>query len=316
MNRRSLASWPAQRNIPLARRSPCSAAPDATASTADATPVPTQTHPTWITGKAPPAADLLVPGTSESGLASHLHPSPGILLFPQPAPAIALRSPVQQSWLPSDFTASRGIHCQPVWAGSPQPAPCGFHREMEMHIRVPGTAPSSLPRACRPRDGSPTALSLEAALSLGLCPRAGGREAACTEPAGQSWSSCSDLREYTSQGMLMAKGIAVRDKQGARQQPQTQLSLQTLPKRNLSKIPINALGISLNNPASRTFLPLENPPEGCGAGELEGSNPFVHSWDAWHCSEPQLPAQPLPQCFAFYGSPSREASRGRMQENT
>lgn len=149
MNRRSLASWPAQRNIPLAPQSPCSAAPDATASTADAMLLPTQTHPTWRTGKPPPPADLLVCGTSESGLASHLHPSPGILLFPQPAPAAAPHSPVQQSWLPSDFTASRGIHCQAVWAGSPQPAPYGFHREMEMHIRVPGTAPSSLPRACR-----------------------------------------------------------------------------------------------------------------------------------------------------------------------
>lgn len=53
VNRRSLASWPAERNIPLARWSPCSATPDTTPSTADATLVPTQTHPTWITGKNP-----------------------------------------------------------------------------------------------------------------------------------------------------------------------------------------------------------------------------------------------------------------------
>lgn len=319
MNWRSLASWPAERNIPLARWSLCSAAPDTTPSTADATLVPTQTHPTWITGKTPSSCYLLVRGTSQSGLASHLHPSPGILLFPQPAPATAPHSPVQ-SWLPSDFAASRGIYCQAVWAGSSLSAPRGFHREMETRIRAPGTLPSSLPRACWTRSGSPSAPSLEAALSLGLCPRDQGRDAACTERAGQSRSGWNDLREY-----VMAKGIAVTENSIPRQTQEPDSSLRhNFPcgdsKTQLSKIPINAPGISLNNPPRRTFLPLDNAPEGGGAGELEGSNPFVHSWDAWHCSEPQLPAplpaQPLPQRFAFYGSPSREASRGRMQENT
>lgn len=110
-----------------------------------------------------------------------------------------------------------------------------------------------------------------------------------------------------------------------------------MPKHNLSKIPINALGISLNNPPSRKFLPSDNPStkrapvnslEGGGAGELEGSNPFIHSRDAWHCSEPRQPPRLPPQQlfpstlpFMVHEVPaararSGEASQGGMQENT
>lgn len=311
MNRRSLASRPAERNIPLARQSPCSAAPDTTPSTAGATLVPTQTHPTWTTAKTPSSCSFAGPGHfpvrncfPSSSFCEDSPLSPACSSNSSPQSCAAIPASLRFRCFQRDFLSrlSGQDHlCQLLvdFGRDGNPHPCPWHCSL-----LPAPLRADAERL--PRRSFLGSSAQPWAVSQSL-----GRDAAGPERGGQSRSGWNDLREYYGKGNCWDRERLPEINTGPRQQPQTRLSLRTL-RNTIIKNPY----FCLNNPPSGAFLPLDNPPEGGGAGGLEGSNPFVHSWDAWHCSEPQLPARPLPLRFAFYGSPSRAASPGRMQENT